>query len=75
MAKTPETRQIPETLRVNPIDCAGHGVCAELLPELISVDEWGYPIVDPRPVPPQLDREARRAVAACPALALKLTRR
>ena len=74
MAKTPETRQIPDTLRVNPIDCAGHGVCAELLPELISVDEWGYPIVDPRPVPPQLDREARRAVAACPALALKLTR-
>ena len=63
-----------ETLRVNPIDCTGHGVCAELLPELISVDEWGYPIVDPRPVPPALDREARRAVAACPALALKLMR-
>ena len=63
-----------ETLRVNPIDCTGHGVCAELLPELISVDEWGYPIVDPRPVPPALDREARRAVAACPVLALKLVR-
>ena len=63
-----------QTLRVNPIDCTGHGVCAELLPELISVDEWGYPIVDPRPVPPALDREARRAVAACPALALKLMR-
>jgi ferredoxin len=63
-----------QTLAVNPIDCTGHGVCAELLPELISVDEWGYPIVDPRPVPPALDREARRAVAACPALALKLMR-
>ena len=63
-----------QTLRVNPINCTGHGVCAELLPELISVDEWGYPIVDPRPVPPALDREARRAVAACPALALKLMR-
>ena len=63
-----------QTLRVNPIDCTGHGVCAELLPELISLDEWGYPIVDPRPVPPALDREARRAVAACPALALKLMR-
>ena len=69
-----KTRQILEILRVNPIDCAGHGVCAELLPELISVDEWGYPIVDPRPVPPQLDREARRTVAACPALALRLMR-
>ena len=63
-----------ETLRVNPIDCTGHGVCAELLPELISVDEWGYPIVDRRSVPPALDREARRAVAACPVLALKLMR-
>ncbi len=63
-----------ETLRVNPIDCTGHGVCAELLPELISVDEWGDPMVDPRPVPPALDREARRAVAACPVLALKLMR-
>ena len=63
-----------QTRRVNPINCTGHGVCAELLPELISLDEWGYPIVDPRPVPPALDLEARRAVAACPALALKLMR-
>jgi ferredoxin len=65
---------MPDTLRVNPIACKGHGVCAELLPELIWIDEWGYPIVDPHPVPPALDLEARRAVAACPALALKLTR-
>jgi len=63
-----------ETLRVNPINCSGHGACAELLPELISLDEWGYPIIDPAPVPPALDPEACRAVAACPALALKLTR-
>lgn len=65
---------MPDTLRVNPIQCTGHGVCAELLPELIAVDEWGYPIVDPRPVPSALDRDARRAVAACPALALRLVR-
>jgi ferredoxin len=63
-----------DTLRVNPINCTGHGVCAELLPELITLDEWGYPIIDQHPVPPVLDLEARRAVAACPALALKLTR-
>jgi ferredoxin len=65
---------MPDTLRVNPIGCQGHGVCAELLPELISLDEWGYPIIAKSPVPPALDLEARRAVAACPALALKLTR-
>lgn len=63
-----------ETLRVNPIACTGHGVCAELLPELISLDEWGYPLIDSRPVHPALERDARRAVAACPALALRLTR-
>jgi ferredoxin len=63
-----------DILRVNPIRCSGHGVCAELLPEFLSLDEWGYPIVDPRPVPPALDLEARRTVAACPTLALKLVR-
>jgi ferredoxin len=61
-------------LRVNPIDCAGHGLCAELLPELISLDEWGYPILAARPVPRHLERQARRAVTDCPALALSLER-
>ena len=61
-----------ENLRVNPIQCTGHGVCAELLPELVTLDEWGYPIVERRPLPPGLERAARKAVAACPVLALKL---
>ena len=61
-------------LKVNPIACTGHGVCAELLPELIAADEWGYPLIDPSPVPAALERDARRAVNACPALALKLAR-
>ena len=59
-------------LRVNPIACAGHGLCAELLPELITLDEWGYPILSGEPVPRRLERHARRAVADCPALALTL---
>jgi ferredoxin len=59
-------------LRVNPIDCSGHGLCAELLPELITLDEWGYPLLDPGPVPHRLKRQARRAVTDCPALALAL---
>ncbi len=63
-----------ERLRVNPIACEGHGLCAELFPEWIDLDDWGYPIVDGRPVPPQLLEHARRAVAACPALALALVR-
>ena len=63
-----------DTLRVNPVNCSGHGACAELLPELIDLDEWGYPLIDPGPVPSALAAGARRAVAACPALALKLMR-
>ena len=59
-------------LRVNPVACSGHGVCAELLPELISLDEWGYPLIADAPVPTRLAREARRAVTDCPALALTL---
>lgn len=59
-------------LRVNPILCTGHGMCAELLPELITLDPWGYPILPARPVPGQLLKLARRAVSACPALALLL---
>jgi ferredoxin len=60
-------------LRVNPIACAAHGLCIELLPELISADPWGYPIIKPGPVPLRLQSLARRAVAACPTLALRLS--
>lgn len=60
-------------LDVDPIRCSGHGLCADLLPELIELDEWGYPIIDSS-VPAGLVSHARRAVGACPALALRLTR-
>ncbi len=59
-------------LVVDPIACDGHGVCAELLSECIRLDDWGYPIVDPAAVPPQLLRQAKWAVANCPKLALSL---
>lgn len=61
-------------LLVNPIACEAHGLCAELLPELIAEDPWGYPIIAPGPVPDRLLPHARRAVALCPTLALLLTR-
>jgi ferredoxin len=63
-----------EELRVDPIACDGHGLCAELLPELIRLDEWGYPILAPGPVRGALLPHAQRAVDACPVLALKLVR-
>ncbi len=65
---------MPDTIRlqVNPVACTGHGLCAELLPEFVTLDEWGYPMLADGPLPPSLERSARRAVAACPALALRL---
>jgi ferredoxin len=62
-------------LRVDPIACEAHGLCAELLPELIELDEWGYPMIIDAEVPPSLERLARRAVSACPTLALRLAAR
>ena len=64
-----------EHLRVNPILCDAYGHCAELLPELIQLDEWGYPIIDDVSIPQDLARDARRAVSSCPRLALFLEER
>jgi ferredoxin len=63
---------VSSSLRVDPIACDGHGLCAELLPERIRLDDWGYPVVSPEPIPPRLEKLARRAVVSCPTLALKL---
>jgi ferredoxin len=61
-------------LHLDPIACDGHGNCRELLPEMIRLDRWGYPVVDPGPVPPGLAGHARRAVRLCPRMALALRR-
>ena len=60
------------TLRVDWPACKAHGVCAELLPEVVSLDEWGFPIVD-GVVTHEVLEMARAAVKACPTLALRLT--
>jgi ferredoxin len=57
-------------LKVNPITCEAHGMCAGILPELIRLDDWGYPIIEAARVPRELERLARRAADACPTLAL-----
>jgi ferredoxin len=62
-------------LRVNPITCEAHGLCAGLFPEWIELDEWGYPIVDDAPIPTHFLEHAQRAAEACPTLALLLERR
>jgi ferredoxin len=59
-------------LRVDPIRCDGYGMCAELLPERVVLDDWGFPILQPGPIPLQLLGHAQRAVDVCPVLALRL---
>ena len=63
-----------QRVRVNPIACEAHGMCAELLPERITLDQWGYPVVDETPVRGAELEHAIRAARACPTLALLLER-
>ena len=63
-------------LRIDWTRCDGHGLCAALLPDLITRDEWGYPVISPNSGlaagPDHTDEAAvRRAVSACPSLALR----
>jgi ferredoxin len=59
-------------ITIDPVACAAYGYCAELLPEAISLDEWGYPMVDDRPIPAELMALAKRAARDCPKRAISL---
>jgi ferredoxin len=63
---------VSEHLHVDPLLCDAYGYCAELLPEVITRDEWGYPMIDPGALPEEVLTDARRAASACPKLALRL---
>ena len=56
---------------VDPVACEAHGLCAELLPEVITLDEWGYPFIADARIDAHLEGLARRAISACPTLALQ----
>jgi ferredoxin len=60
-------------LQVDWTRCQGHGLCHSVVPELVQLDNQGYPMFLDMPVPFWLEKEAQQAVAMCPALALRLT--
>ncbi len=60
-----------QRLRVDWPACKARGLCAELLPEVVLIDEWGYPVVT-KDIDESLVQLAREAVTACPHLALRL---
>lgn len=64
-------------LKVNPILCDGFGHCHELAPELVNIDEWGYPIITSEPTATSelaAYESARYAVRGCPRQALRIER-
>jgi ferredoxin len=61
------------SVRLDPVRCAAHGICAHVLGERIELDVWGFPIVDSAPLDTQrLVRKAKRAARACPKRALAI---
>lgn len=62
-------------IAIDPVACKAYGYCAELLPEAISLDEWGYPIIDGDPVPAELLTLAKRAARDCPMRAITVRRK
>lgn len=68
-------RNVSYLLQVDPVRCDGFGHCAELAPELVTLDEWGYPIINATPLQGsnrEVLNSARLAVRGCPRAALKL---
>jgi len=59
-------------LVVDWVACDGHGLCAQAAPELIDLDDWGYPILHKVPDDKSSLILARAAVEACPVMALRL---
>ncbi|HEY7050458.1 MAG TPA: ferredoxin [Jatrophihabitantaceae bacterium] len=59
-------------LQIDWTRCQAHGLCAQLLPGAIRVDEWGYPLIGRARFADDDLVDARRAVAVCPTLALRL---
>ena len=62
--------EAPVALAIDTIRCDGHGICAWLFPDRITLDRWGFPLVDRSPVAHEDRNRAMRAVRACPRAAL-----
>jgi len=54
------------------IRCDGFGLCGDLLPDVIELDDWRYPIIGSEPIDPGRLHDAQRAVDCCPMKALVL---
>ena len=66
------------TLVLDPIACDGRGMCHDAAPDLITLDEWGYPLLPGgtlrAPISARDRKAATEATHACPLLALHMER-
>jgi ferredoxin len=63
-------------ISIDPVKCTGHGMCALLLAERVTLDHWGFPVVDTTPIDGRgAVRRAQRAARACPRQALHVNER
>lgn len=73
------TDGIVATLLLNPTLCDGRGMCHDAAPDLIELDEWGYPLLPGHALRADLTKaqlkSAEDATHACPVLALHIERR
>ncbi len=67
-ARRPATPGVP-SLRIDPVACEGVGICAHLAPDVVSLDQWGYPVIAPLADERQV-RQAGAAAQGCPRRAL-----
>lgn len=47
--------------------CCGYGLCAQICPEVFTLDENGLVVLAMDSVPEELEETAREGAAACPA--------
>jgi ferredoxin len=60
-------------LKLDAASCDGVGICSVVAGDLISLDQWGFPVIADT-ADPALLKQARRAARACPHRALRVTR-
>lgn len=64
----------PPQLRIDATRCDGVGICALMAPDLVTLDQWGFPVIadvadlvaSGQVTGQQAERQVRRAVRACP---------
>lgn len=62
-------------IEVDEIACEANGVCTEILPRVLELDDEDVLHVRLNVVPSELEQRAREAVARCPRQALRLVER